>query len=91
MWATERINARGGVKLPGGNRPLVIERFDSKGQTEETLSGLRSAVDRGIRIVVQGNSSAAAAGLIDAIGKHNERDAARSVAHETRPVPRISP
>ncbi|MEX1167163.1 MAG: branched-chain amino acid ABC transporter substrate-binding protein [Hydrogenophaga sp.] len=79
VWATERINARGGVKLPGGNRPLVIERFDSKGQTEETLSGLRSAVDRGIRIVVQGNSSAAAAGLIDAIGKHNERDAARSV------------
>ncbi|MDP1893237.1 MAG: ABC transporter substrate-binding protein, partial [Hydrogenophaga sp.] len=38
VWATERVNARGGVKLPGGNRPLVIERFDSKGQTEEALS-----------------------------------------------------
>jgi branched-chain amino acid transport system substrate-binding protein len=79
VWATERVNARGGVKLPGGNRPLVIERFDSKGQTEEALSSLRSAVDRDIRIVTQGNSSAAAAGLIDAIGKHNERDPARSV------------
>jgi branched-chain amino acid transport system substrate-binding protein len=79
VWATERVNARGGVKLPGGNRPLVIERFDSKGQTEEALSALRSAVDRDIRIVTQGNSSAAAAGLIDAIGKHNERDAARSL------------
>ena len=79
VWATERVNARGGVKLPGGNRPLAIERFDSKGQTEEALSSLRSAVDRDIRIVTQGNSSAAAAGLIDAIGKHNERDPARSV------------
>lgn len=81
VWATERVNARGGVKWPGGNRPLLIERFDSKGQTEEALSSLRSAVDQGIRIVTQGNSSAAAAGLIDAIGKHNERDPARSVVY----------
>ena len=79
VWATERVNARGGVKLPGGNRLLQIERFDSKGQTEETLAALRSAVDRGIRIITQGNSSAAASGLIDAIEKHNERDTARQV------------
>ena len=79
LWATERVNARGGVKWAGGNRPLVIERFDSKGQTEEALAGLRSAVDRNIRIVTQGNSSAAASGLIDAIGKHNERDPSRNV------------
>jgi branched-chain amino acid transport system substrate-binding protein len=62
VWATERVNARGGVKLPGGARPLEIVRFDSKGQTEEALSALRSAVDRNITIVAQGNSSAAAAG-----------------------------
>ena len=79
VWATERVNARGGVKLPGGNRPLQIERFDSKGQTEEALSGLRSAVDQGIRVVVQGNSSSAAAGLVDGIEKNNQRDPARSV------------
>ena len=79
VWATERVNARGGVKLPGGNRPLLIERFDSMGQTEEALSALRSAIDRNISIVAQGNSSAAAAGLIDAINKHNERDPARQV------------
>jgi len=79
VWATERVNARGGVKLPGGSRPLEIVRFDSKGQTEEALSGLRSAIDKNISIVTQGNSSAAAAGLIDAINKHNERDAARQV------------
>jgi branched-chain amino acid transport system substrate-binding protein len=79
VWATERVNARGGVKLPGGSRPLEIVRFDSKGQTEEALSGLRSAIDKDISIVAQGNSSAAAAGLIDAINKHNERDTARQV------------
>lgn len=79
VWATERVNARGGVKLPGGNRPLLIERFDSKGQTEEALSALRSAVDRDITVVTQGNSSAAASGLIDAINKHNQRDPARQI------------
>jgi branched-chain amino acid transport system substrate-binding protein len=79
VWATERVNARGGVKLPGGNRPLMIERFDSKGQTEESLAGLRSAVDQGIRIITQGNSSSAAAALIDGIEKQNQRDPARGV------------
>jgi branched-chain amino acid transport system substrate-binding protein len=79
VWATERVNARGGVKLPGGNRPLEIVRFDSKGQTEEALSALRSAIDKDISIITQGNSSAAASGLIDALNKHNQRDPARQV------------
>jgi len=79
VWATERVNARGGVKLPGGNRPLLIERLDSKGQTEEALSSLRLAVDRDITFVAQGNSSAAASALIDAINKHNEREPARQM------------
>jgi branched-chain amino acid transport system substrate-binding protein len=79
IWATERVNARGGVKLPGGNRPLEMVRFDSKGQTEEALSALRSAIDKDISIVTQGNSSAAASGLIDALNKHNQRDPARQV------------
>ncbi|NCT98804.1 MAG: branched-chain amino acid ABC transporter substrate-binding protein [Comamonadaceae bacterium] len=77
LWATERVNARGGVKLPGGARPLLIERFDSKNQAEEALSSLRLANDRGIAIVTQGNSSAAASALIEAINKHNERHPAQ--------------
>lgn len=79
VWATERVNARGGLSLPGGNRPLVIERFDSKAQTEESLAALRSAVDQGITVVAQGNSSAAASALIDAINKHNGREPQRQV------------
>jgi branched-chain amino acid transport system substrate-binding protein len=35
LWAVERVNARGGVKLPGGHRMLALERYDSKGQNEE--------------------------------------------------------
>ena len=81
-WAVERVNARGGVRLPtpnGGNQLLVLERYDSKGQNEEALSVLRAAIDNGARIVLQGNSSANASALIDAINKHNERDPARRV------------
>ncbi|WP_457279072.1 branched-chain amino acid ABC transporter substrate-binding protein [Polaromonas sp. P5_D5] len=74
VWATERVNARGGVKLAGGPRNLVVERYDSKGQNEEALAALRSAIDDGVTIVAQGNSSAIAAVLIDAINKHNERE-----------------
>jgi branched-chain amino acid transport system substrate-binding protein len=76
-WAAERVNARGGIRLPGGNRALVFERYDSKGQNEEALSALRSAMDDGITLVTQGNSSSTAAALIDAINKHNEREPAR--------------
>ncbi len=73
-WAIERVNARGGVKLPGGARPLVLVRLDSKGNTEEALGLLRSAVDQGLSVVMQGNSSATAAALIDAINKQNRRE-----------------
>jgi branched-chain amino acid transport system substrate-binding protein len=79
VWATERVNARGGVKLASGPRTLQMVRYDSKGQVEEALAALRSAIDDGIRIVMQGNSSAVAAALIDAIGKHNEREPGKRV------------
>lgn len=81
-WAIERVNARGGVRLPaaaGGTRPLVLTRYDSKGTNEEALSALRAAIDDGARVVMQGNSSATAAALIEAINKHNQRDPARRV------------
>ena len=78
-WAVERVNARGGVRTARGTRPLELLRFDNKGQTEETLAMLRAAIDRGARVVLQGNSSSAAAALIDAIDKHNAREPRRQV------------
>ena len=81
-WAVERVNARGGVAPVGALAPkqlLALERMDSKGQTEEALSNLRLAIDGGARFVLQGNSSATAAALIDAINKHNDREPERRV------------
>jgi hypothetical protein len=74
VWALERVNERGGVALPGGARRLVLERYDSKGQIEEALSLLRAAIDDGAQFILQGNSSAVTAALIDAVNKHNERE-----------------
>ena len=82
LWAVERVNQRGGIQAPGTaahGRPLRLDRYDSKGQNEEALSALRSAIDDGAQFIVQGNSSANAAALLDAINKHNERDPARRV------------
>ena len=78
-WAIERVNARGGVKTAQGSRPLELVRYDSKGQNEEALSALRSAIDDGAQLILQGNSSAQALALIDAINKHNEREPGKRV------------
>ena len=78
-WAVERVNARGGVKTAQGQRPLALLRYDSKGQNEEALSALRSAIDEGAQVVLQGNSSAQALALVDAIQKHNSREPAHRV------------
>jgi branched-chain amino acid transport system substrate-binding protein len=74
VWAVERVNARGGVATADGKRLLVLNRYDSKGQNEEALTSMRAAIDAGAQYVFQGNSSANAAVLMDAIQKHNERE-----------------
>ena len=79
VWAVERVNARGGVKTAAGMRPLQLVRYDSKGQIEDALSALRSAIDDGARFILQGNSSAVAAALIEAVNRHNEREPGRRV------------
>ena len=81
LWAVERVNARGGVRLRDGTgaRLLSLQRHDNKGQNEEALSVLKAAIDDGAVYVLQGNSSATAAALLDAINKHNEREPARRV------------
>jgi branched-chain amino acid transport system substrate-binding protein len=77
LWAVERVNQRGGVPLAGGARPLALTRFDSKGNAEEAVSLMRAAVEQGHRVILQGNSSATAAALIDALDKHNSREPQR--------------
>ncbi len=79
-WAVERVNARGGILVsPQTKQMLVLDRYDSKGQTDDALTNLRLAIDSGARFILQGNSSATAAALIEAINKHNEREPSKRV------------
>ncbi|MEN7527232.1 branched-chain amino acid ABC transporter substrate-binding protein [Cupriavidus sp. DL-D2] len=71
--AIERINEKGGVKLPDGRHPLELVTFDSKGNVDESLIQFRSLVDKRIPFVLQGNSSAVAGALVSAINRHNQR------------------
>jgi branched-chain amino acid transport system substrate-binding protein len=73
-FGVERVNANGGVTLPDGKHPLQLVVLDGKGSSEASLVQLRAAIDQNIGFVMQGNSSAVAAALIDAINKQNARD-----------------
>ena len=53
VWAVERVNQRGGVRTAAGLRTLQLGRHDSKGQNEEAIAALRSAIDGGARIVMR--------------------------------------
>lgn len=73
-FAVDRVNARGGVRVGAAWRPLQLVRLDSQGQVEEAIAMLRKVTDQRIPFVLQGNSSAVAAALIDAVSAHNERE-----------------
>ncbi len=62
-----------GKRNPAGVKYEIVP-FDNKGSPQESLSVLKAATDQGIRYIAQGNGSGAAAALIDAISKHNERN-----------------
>jgi branched-chain amino acid transport system substrate-binding protein len=67
------VNQRGGVRLKNGAHALQLKRYDSKGQADEALTMLGTALEDGAHFVLQGNSSAVASALIDGLQKHNER------------------
>ncbi|MDB5854980.1 MAG: branched-chain amino acid transporter substrate-binding protein [Herminiimonas sp.] len=71
--AIENVNARGGVHLPDGHHPLQLVLFDNKQAVEESLVELQHLIDRKIAFVLQGNSSAVALALSEAVTRHNDR------------------
>ncbi len=73
--AVERASVK--ALLKGGR--IEIVPFDNKASAQEALVQLRAAIDQGIRFVLQGQSSAAALALIDAIDKHNARNPGKEV------------
>jgi branched-chain amino acid transport system substrate-binding protein len=66
--------------MPGAPR-LEIEAFDNKGLPQETLNLFKLAVDRGYRYVIQSVGSGAAAALLDAVNKHNERNPGKEIVY----------
>ena len=62
-----------------GNHTFEFVGFDNKGSPQESLTQLKSAIDQGYRYIAQGNGSGAAAALLDAINKHNERNPGKEV------------
>lgn len=76
-YMAERINAAGGV----AGKKLEIVPMDNKLSPQETVVQAQKAIDQGIRIVTQGNSSGIAAGLIDFVNKNNERNPGKELLY----------
>ena len=77
QFISERLN---GAKNAAGVK-FEIVGIDSKSSPQEALNALKSAIDQGIRYVAQGNGSAVALALADAIAKHNERNPGKEVIY----------
>ena len=67
----ELVNSKGGVL---GGRMLEIVPYDNKGSAQESQLQLRRAISEGFQFILQGNSSAVAGVLTEAINRHNRRN-----------------
>ena len=76
----DRLNTKGNPANPGGVKFELVP-FDNKMSPQESLSVLKTAIDQGIRYITQGGSSGAAAALIDAVNKHNERNPGKEIVY----------
>ena len=75
-FAIDRANA---AQAAGPGRRLELVPMDNEVSPEKSLTLLRKAVDDGIHYVTQGNGSAVAFALSDAVAKNNRRAPAQSV------------
>ncbi|NUZ08217.1 branched-chain amino acid ABC transporter substrate-binding protein [Piscinibacter koreensis] len=76
QFMVEKFNANN----PAGVKFEVVG-MDNKLSPTESLNALKSAIDQGIRYVIQGNGSSVALALVDAINKHNERNPGKEVIY----------
>ncbi len=70
------FNANGGIL---GGRMIEIVPLDNKQSPTETQIQFRRAVSDGLRIIMQGNSSAVANTLNDTISRHNRRNPGQEI------------
>ncbi|MCK6423353.1 MAG: ABC transporter substrate-binding protein, partial [Aquabacterium sp.] len=55
--------------------------IDNKLSPQESINAVKSLIDQGVRYIVQGNGSGAALAIMDAVGKHNERNPGKEVVY----------
>jgi branched-chain amino acid transport system substrate-binding protein len=75
--AIEDLNAKGGVL----GQKLELVALDSKANPQEALIQLKQLTDQKVRFFFQGNSSAVAGALTDAVAKHNGRNPDESILY----------
>lgn len=75
IFFIDRINAAGGLN----GEKLALLSYDNKVSPQESLIMLKKAIDEGAKIIVQGNGSAVAHAITDAVLKHNERNPGHEV------------
>ena len=76
-FAVERINASGIL----GKYKFEVVPFDNKVSPQESLNQLKRVIDQGIRYIMQGNSSAVAGALLEAVNRHNERNPGKEILY----------
>ena len=69
-YEIDKLNAAGGLN----GEKLSITYYDNKVDPQESLIALKKALDEGARYVFQGNGSAVALAITDAVQKYNERN-----------------
>jgi len=77
LYEVDKISAAGGLN----GEKLTITFYDNKVDPQESLIALKKALDEGARYVFQGNGSAVALALSDAIAKYNERNPGKEVLY----------
>jgi branched-chain amino acid transport system substrate-binding protein len=75
IYLIDRLNAAGGLN----GEKLELLSFDNKVSPQESLIVLKKALDEGARYVFQGNGSAVAHAITEAVLKHNERNPGKEV------------
>jgi branched-chain amino acid transport system substrate-binding protein len=76
-YEIDKINAAGGLN----GEKLSIVFYDNKVDPQESLIALKKALDEGARYVFQGNGSAVALAISDAVQKYNERNPGKEVLY----------
>ena len=75
QYISEKANAEGWA----GTNKIEVVGFDNKGSPQESLSVLKTVIDKGFRYITQGNGSGVGLALLDAVNKHNERNPGKEI------------